>query len=351
VARATWIVVGAVAAVGIAAAVDALPTDFPPSDPSKPAATTVVERPRRPPGTFDARGVLFYTDDRCRLGAVRLPGIEPVEVPDWDECEFSLSPDGESIVGPGIVWQSQGDLRAAGISGLVYVVGEAGVEFRLPGIAPTFRPDGALTFVRNGAVLQATGRCSASVPDPTCERVLLTRRELVGPLGLPPERAEAAVVTAIAWLTPTRLVAAVAFGGLADEVVAVYEGDALIRAISGFGGRVVELAVSPRRTYAAARLQDPTGFVLLDARAVPFILEEVQRDFSGRPPFTGGRALAWSPDDEWTAIARRNSVVFFRMGPESPDVVKIDLSAQDLTWVAAPADEAAPDHTPTAESS
>jgi hypothetical protein len=347
VARATWFVVASVAAVGIAAVVDALPTERS-SNEASPAATLLEKRPR-PAETFDANGVLYYTDELCRLRAVRLPAFTPAAAPEWDECGFSYSPDGAAVMGSGVVWQSQGALRAAGIGGLVYVVLEpSGAEYRFTGAAPAFRPNGTLTFIRDGAIVEAIPRCRLGAPGAWCEGVLMTRGDLVGPLKARPEVVDAAVPKAVAWLTETRLIAAVGFGGRRDEMIAVYEGKTLIRTISGFGGRVAELLVSPGRSYAAARLERPSGFVLLDADGEPFILEEIQRDFSGRPPFTGGRALTWSPDDAWTAIARRETIVFFRMGPERPDVVHVPLVAHDLAWLSIRADGPAPDHVPSA---
>ena len=341
--RSTWIVVASVVAVGIAAVVDAFPTER--SSNEAPPATTLLEKRPRPAETFDANGVLYYTDDLCRLRAVGLPSFAPVAAPEWDDCGFSLSPAGAAVMGSGVVWQRQGDLRAAGIGGLVYVVLEpSGAEYRFTGTAPAFRPDGTLTFIRDGAIVEAIPGCGRSAPGRRCEGVLMTRGDLLGPLEARPEVVDAAAAKAVAWLTETRLIAAVAFGGRREEMIAVYEGKTLIRTISGFGGRVAELLVSPGRSYAAARLERPSGFVLLDADGEPFILEEIQRDFSGRPPFTGGRALTWSPDDAWTAIARRETIVFFRMGPERPDVVHVPLVAHDLAWVLIPADAPAPDH-------
>jgi hypothetical protein len=140
-------------------------------------------------------------------------------------------------------------------------------------------------------------------------------------------------VKEIAWLTPTRLVAVVTFRG--EESIQVYEGRELLRTVPGVGGRFTEITVSPRRQYAAVRVARPSGFVLIDREARPFTLSEVRRDSTGRAPLTGGRAIAWSPDDAWTAIARRETVVLFRMGRESPDVVHMRLSAHDLAWSAA----------------
>jgi hypothetical protein len=346
VARATWFVVAAVAALGIAAVVDALPTER--SSDEAPPSTTQLEKRPRPAETFDAKGVLYYTDDLCRLRAVALPSFTPVAALEWDECGFSLSPNGGTVMGSGVVWQRQGDLRAAGIGGLVYVVLEpSGAEYRFTGTAPAFRPDGTLTFVRDGAIVEATPGCGQGAPGTWCEAVLMTRGDLLGALEARPEVVDAAAAKALAWLTETRLIAALSFGGRRDEMIAVYEGKTLIRTISGFGGRVAEFLVSPGRSYAAARLERPSGFVLIDADGEPFILEEIQRDFSGRPPFTGGRAITWSPDDAWTVIARRETIVFFRMGPERPDVMHVPLAAHDLAWVSIPPDGSAPDHVPS----
>jgi hypothetical protein len=350
-ARGTWLVVGGIAALAIAAVVDVLPTDVARRDVAQSVETTPRERPPRPPGTFDAGGILFYTDELCRLRAARLPGLDPVEGPDWHGCEFSLSPDGDSVVAGGIVWQPQGRLRATAVSGLVYVVRDDPVAgYRRAGHAPAFKPDGTATFVHDGDVVELTPSCLSRTRTVGCERVLLTRRELTQPLLGDPNAPEGrsaiatATVTAIAWFTPTRLAAAFSFSEH-EDLIAVYEGETLLRTITGFGGSVVKLLVSPRHRYAAAHLERPNGFVLFDPEGDTFVLEEVQRDFSGRPPFTGGRAIAWSPDDKWTAIARRRSVVLFRMGPETPDVVHLDLSAHDLAWVTDEVRAPAPDHT------
>jgi len=340
-ARSTWIVVGAVAALGIAAVVDALPG----RGRSAPPGTTVTPPARATApsvsGQLDTAGTLYYTDDLCRLRGLRLPGLDPIEAPEWDECSFSLSPDGQSVLGAAVLWEPQGSKRVAGIGGLVYVVSDpAGWEYRFPGEAPAYKPDGTLTFVRDGAVVELTGYCRPRRKAPWCERVLLTSRDLFGPLRDP---IDSAAVKEIAWLTPTRLVAVLALGD--EEVIRVYEGRETLRTVAGVGGRFTEIRVSPQRQYAAVRVARPSGFVLIDRDARPFALAEIRRDSEGRPPFTGGRAIAWSPDDAWTAIARRETVVLFRMGRESPDVAHIAVSAHDLAWAARDARTRAPDHT------
>jgi hypothetical protein len=342
-AKGTWLVVGAVAALAIAAVVDALP------GPRESERSATREVQTTAPGVsprLDASGTLYYTDDLCRLRGLRLRDVKPVEAPEWDECSFSLSPDGEAVLGEGVVWEPQGIKRAAGIGGLVYVVSDpGGWEYRFRGEAPAFRPDGALTFVRDGEVLELTGYCRPRRRVPSCERVLLTSRDLFGKL----RGTEAvAAVKETAWLTPTRMIALLAFEK--EDLIAVYEGREFMGTVPGVSGRFTKISVSPRRQFAAAHVERPSGFVLFDRDARPFVLMEVRRDNEGRAPFTGGRAIAWSPDDEWTAIARRETVVLFHMGRERPDVVHIELSAHDLAWVSIPGDEPAPDHTVTGTS-
>jgi hypothetical protein len=333
VARGTWVVVAAVAALAIAAVVDALPrpagNDRPDARPAAPSTSARIE----------ARGVLYYTDELCRLRALRLPDVEPVDAPEWDECSFSLSRDGRTVLGAGVLWEPRGNKRAAGIGGLVYVVSDPGSwEYRFPGETPAYRPDGALTFVRNGQLVELTRSCRPRRNAPWCERVLLTSRDLFEPLGV-----DGAAVKDIAWMTRTRLVAVLTIGE-SEDLIAVYEGRRLVQTVKAPTGRLEEISVSPRGQYAAVRIDRPSGFVLIDGEARPFALMEVRRDNEGRPPFTGGRAIAWSPDEAWTAIARGNSVLLFRMGRESPDVVRIGIAARGLAWAGDDVRIPAPDH-------
>jgi len=66
----------------------------------KAAEPEVVPTTSAPPGTTTQgspatglSGVLYYTDEECRLQGVQFPDIEPVGGPEWAECKFSLSPD------------------------------------------------------------------------------------------------------------------------------------------------------------------------------------------------------------------------------------------------------------------
>jgi hypothetical protein len=339
-ARATWFVIGGLFALVVAAVVDAVPWPGGSERPAPPEAQ--AQNDVGPPSArLDAEGVLFYTDNFCRLRGLKLPSLEAVEAPEWEDCGFSLSPDRAAVLPQGVTWEPQGTRRAAGIGGFVYVVSDAaGWEYRFRGETPAFKPNGPLTFLRGGQVVELTGFCRPRRKVPWCERVLLTRDDLFGALA---DGTEAPVIKDIAWLTPSRLAAVLAFER--EDMIAIYEGRELVELVPGIGGRFTGLSVSPGRHYVAAHVARPSGFVFVDRNGRPFALMEVRRDSYGRPPFTGGRAVAWSPDDSWTAVARSTSVIFFRMGSESPHVVTVRVTAHDLAWSGDPGvRDPAPDH-------
>ena len=338
-ARATWFVVGAVVTLAVAAVVDALPR---PGATEQPAARETLAQPvAKPAERFEAGGTLFYTDNFCRLRGLELPSLEAVEAPEWEDCGFSLSPNAEGVLPQGVTWEPRGARRVAALDGSVYVVSDAaGWEYRFRGEAPAFRPDGTLTFMRNGQVFELTGFCRPRQNVPWCERLLLSRSDLLAPLadGSHPVR-----VKEIAWLSQTRLAAVVAFEQ--EDMIALYDGRRFVDLVGAVGWRFSEISVSPQRTYLAARVERPRGFVFVDRDGRSFALREIGRDNYGRPPFTAGRAVAWSPDDSWTVVARTNDVVFFHMGSARPDVVNIQVTALDLAWAPAPGvRDPAPDH-------
>jgi hypothetical protein len=44
------------------------------------------------------------------------------------------------------------------------------------------------------------------------------------------------------------------------------------------------------------------------------------------------RTIAWSPDDDWTALATLESVYVFRSGEEENTLSRIPLAVRDLDW-------------------
>ena len=89
---ATWVLVGAVAALGLAAWVDALRGGEEVARAPAPEASAVPGLLERTEKTVLALrevgvgGVLTYSDDDCRLHAVSPPALEPARAPSLERC-------------------------------------------------------------------------------------------------------------------------------------------------------------------------------------------------------------------------------------------------------------------------
>jgi hypothetical protein len=170
---ATWLVVGGVLLVaGVAAVEIFLRDEKATSEPmSSPEPTTQASSERQLPGQLEEAGVagLLYLASRdgarCDLKAIRLPSLAietGFSVPD---CRIAVSPEGLVATGldcnqaSGALWESNGSL----------------VE-QFSGCAPAWKPNGALTFLRDGEVLAVPKSCSGSIDD--CARVSLSKRDI-----------------------------------------------------------------------------------------------------------------------------------------------------------------------------
>ena len=161
----TWLVLAAVLAVVIAATTDALRGRLTHASP-RPQPT--AEAPARivPPGVDGGfMGALYYSDpnDGCRLRAVDLPGFARASPPSFSGCVFSLSPDGRNAAQGDAVWQPQGGLVALPAAGAFVLASPVSEQTQpVQGRAPAFKPDGTLTYVRKGEVVEWTNRCEQS---------------------------------------------------------------------------------------------------------------------------------------------------------------------------------------------
>ncbi len=162
--RGTWLVVGALAAIALVAAVDSLrgEDEGPASAPGTTTEQTATEAAPAAAGPEAFGGVLYYADESCELRAARLPTLEAVEAPSWDECRFVLSPDGTRASGAGSGWDPHSDPRIGRLfqseGGSIQVssnLGPEGEPFR--GSVPAWRPDGTLTYFADGAVREWPG--------------------------------------------------------------------------------------------------------------------------------------------------------------------------------------------------
>ncbi len=309
-AKATWLAVLAVAAIGVAAGVDALrgeatlePVAQTRSEPLPPGSPETTPVPHAPATRPAFAGTLYYTDRDCELRALDLSGSSPVEAPNWDECTFVLSPDGQRVAGAGSGWDPHSDpligrlFQADG--GAIQVSTNGGPQDEpIPGGAAAWRQDGTLTYFANGVV--------RAWPSGT---VLLSRKDLP---------ASAAGVSELAWLGPG-LLAVIVFERPPDapDTLALFEGRRLVAAVPGQS--IHNLRASPTGELVAA--SSVNGPLLVDrtGRVLPV-------------PGSGGTgAIAFSPDGSWAAVAAADRVVIFRPGQAAP-TTWLEITAGDLAW-------------------
>ncbi|MGH3023148.1 MAG: hypothetical protein ACRDNI_05785, partial [Gaiellaceae bacterium] len=321
--RSTWIVVGVLAVIGLAAVIDALRSDGEPSAApvANTASTTAEAPPAEPaaqPGEFG--GVLYYTDTACELRAVRLPTLEELEAPNSAECRFALSPDGTQVSGAGTGWDPHSDarrgrlFRSNGVSIVVLTnAGPEGEPFR--GTAPAWRPDGTLTYFAGGAVREWPNR------DVIIPRAALLDA-VMSHINAPARRAFVRTVRVVelAWLDAEHPVVAIhAFVPHAADIdgAAVFEGRRPTATVSALAP-ITAVWASPRGSYWAI---EAGGLQLFDRSGTGLPL----------PQLTDPHAVAWSPDDSQMAVATRASVVIFPPG-ETGATRRLPLEASDLAW-------------------
>jgi hypothetical protein len=121
-------------------------------------------------------------------------------------------------------------------------------------------------------------------------------------------------VRAVAWLGELRY-AAILSGP--RELLTIWEGPSMIRVVRRLHPLVGELRASRSGRFFAAG--DGKGRLLV-----------FDRD-GDRVAAPNGRAIAWSPDERFVAIATEGAVVVLRVGGRTP-LVRLPVRARDLDW-------------------
>lgn len=294
----TWVVLAAVLAVAASAAADALRGGLRDNDARtvQPAAERRIVPPGVPAGFM---GTVFYSDPRddCRLHSLRLAGFRSAQAPIYTGCRFSLSPDGKTAAPEGSVWRPHADVVAVPGRKRFTLQAESGQRPVSPGSSPAYRPDGTLTYVRNGELV---------VWDPACANgASRCRRIFPRP------------VTTAAWFSDSRFAAILPQG----KLVIVEDGRVLVRAdLPAF--RTAALELSPKRTFATLWLDGGLAGTF-DAGGGPVPIA----------PVGAVTSLAWAPSERWVVAATRAGAVFL-LRPDTGDarVRRLDISARDLAW-------------------
>ncbi len=316
---ATWLVVGGVLLVGGIAAIEAFVRDG--------DATTAPSSASSPQGLPDrleaagARGRLYMSvpdGDGCELRAIRLPSLEIESAFTVSDCRFAVAPDGSVASGS----SCPGTLALATPDGTVVGLFE--------GCAPAWKPNGELTFVRDGQVLSVPRSCTGTIDE--CARVALPRgtiRRAVSSLGRDPPARE--VVREIAWLDDARLGVIVRRTvGSGDsrrtlDFVVVFDGRRFLGPLSFGTGRLTDLTVNRpgRRFFASGDVVQ--GVFELDDRGRYANTLTLQ----GIPEVS---SVAFSPDGTWGAAAGRETVVLFQPGDSPGRAFQLPFEADALAW-------------------
>jgi hypothetical protein len=330
----TWLLVGALVALGSVAVADALRGD----------RTKVVPRPRTPatvalitrnePAASGLSGVLYYSnaEDDCRLDGLSLPDLGNAPPPKLRSCRFSLSRDGQAAFPDDAEWSPQGGMYAREDDNMIELGSSASHQaLHFPGSAPAFKPDGTFTYVRENEVVEWTTSCPRgsrlfTLPGDNatarCRRVVLStgdlRRARIGGEGSGP-----LIPRDLAWLSDTRLVTVVGDAGISGsrEHLSVIDGGQLIGAVISEFGEGMHVEASPYGNFFTAWYGDSL-----------VTIRDRNGDLIAFPPVPRVRALTWSPDERWTAVATEHSVFVFRTNTEEARVRRLPITAYELAW-------------------
>lgn len=319
----TWSLVAGVAALAVAATVDAVRggADGPRAEPPAPAETEPIETDEpwslgavEELETGDARGALLVADASCEVRELELPGLV-VRRQGRPVCAFTTSPGGwigpePRVLAPGA------ELVARCRDGAVEVFAQGWRRVaRFPGCAPAWTPDGRLAFLRDGELVVASP-CDERW---SCEETLVGRDALARLFGRAPWAFRAPVLREVAWLSRRTVAAIVRDPALERDAIAVLRGAELVGGLPFVYERLAGLRASPRGSFAAARVND---------RALVLVNREGK--FVGTT-FRGARAVTWSPDERWSAFATGEGVyVVPASRPNRPVLLRLD--AVDVAW-------------------
>jgi hypothetical protein len=330
----TWLLVGALVALGSVAVADALRGD----------RTKVVPRPRTPAtvalitrnerAASGLSGVLYYSnaEDDCRLDGLSLPDLGNAPPPKLRSCRFSLSRDGQAAFPDDAEWSPQGGMYAREDDNMIELGSSASQQaLHFPGSAPAFKPDGTFTYVRENEVVEWTISCPRgsrlfTLPGDNatarCRRVVLStgdlRRAPIGGEGSGP-----LISKDLAWLSDTRLVTVVGDAGISgsrEHLSVIDDGRVVGATISEFGGGM-RVEASPHGNFFTAWYGDSL-----------VTIRDRNGDRVALPTIPRVRALTWSPDERWTAVATEHSIFVFRTNTSEASVRRLPIMAYELAW-------------------
>lgn len=321
-------------------------------DNASPAALTVADAGRdaavarlRQAGIH---GRLVYSDRRCVLHTVLLPNLHEYPPPAGPEvgCEFELSARG-NIVAPRGAAVGGSRLVAACEGTVVLVLAPEEPQLSFDGCMPAWRPTstreqvppnnellwavdgppGSLTLVRDGEVVAVGPGCAGQR---RCGRVVLTAAAIrVAATNTIPPASQSALrrvrIHDVTWLSPTRVAVILRIPTAEDRVshylLAIFEAGRL--------RSTYPIADAIRDELVAELVAGPLGQRLWAGGDAVFTSDGLRLPIPNR--FGRSRAAAWSPDEQWLALAAGDTIAFVRPGVDEP-VLTVPIDAADLAW-------------------
>ena len=308
--------IGAVALVAVAAAVDGIRGGEREPEPRSSGADAVDVAST----AESVSGTLVYLDRHCRLHRIAFPSGADADAPRQVSCGLTLDPTGR-LAQDDETWQPGGALSARCIDGHVLVRASGGEPIlRRRGCSPAWKPDGSLTYVVDGSL-----RLSSRLRD---RRLLLSARDVSRAVG--PARATIGPtrLREVAWLDDRRFAALLTTnkppGPEGLDLLVVFDARRPVRGATFLAPRLSGLVASPRGGHLVVR----TGRG--PREALTFF------DRSGAPSnlsFVNAHAIAWSPDERWAVAATRRSILLFRTTGPYLRVRRFAIVATDVAWV------------------
>jgi hypothetical protein len=313
-----WLAGAAAAAVVAAAVVDAVGRG---DEARPPAATTEIggrEDLADQLAALGARGELLLHDGACGATTLTLPDLERRNAAIGCPTLGARSP--------------LSDLIARCIDGRIEVSSETTGELEWfdRGCVPAWRPDGALTAVYGGQILRL--RPCAAFP---CIAIPLAELERAARLhpAVPDRTARVRpIVDGVAWITDSKAAVAISPRLRGADIgpigtIAFFE-----------NGRLLPTTQPQFRVTGGPFAASPLGTYVTQT---PDVILRADGSLLGLPQhLRGARALAWSPDERFLAVATRFAIVVVPVASlERYDLtgsglrsVTIPQAATGLTW-------------------
>jgi hypothetical protein len=312
----TWLLVGALLVLGLLAARDAFQSQGSAAPP--PTTEHLVQAAGGPPEIpgrtalvtqlkeIGAHGVLYVTDVSCRRFILSLPTLTWTtnrELP-GSHCGLWARQPRDADSG----------LAARQVNADTIEVTSGGWSFGFEGISPAFKPDGVLTFVRDGRLREWTGRC----PE-TARKVVFEGLHDVARCDRPVAGSPRSV-REVAWLSVgDYAVVAGPDGATSLEVVRDGRTERLFNSV---GARMGALEASPGGRYVVVRLDGALTLFRTD-------MSRALRPLPAKDELV--RSITWSRDERLAALATDSAVAIFPSGAAGR-AVRIPLSAAAVEW-------------------